>query len=458
MRFGVCLTVLLLISNASIGGEIRADGTATTETPAQRGFRFLTTKPYLPPDLDEQVFGELWRTWEEPLRTQAEKATADERRQMAFARYGLTRRPEDESGKPLQYVVDDRGNWYMSCLACHQGKVAGRVISGVPNSLFALETLTEDVRATKLRLKKPLGHMELGSMFMPLGGSIGTTNAVMFGVALMARRDADLNVLPPRLPPPMTHHDHDPPPWWHFKRKQYIYIDGFAPKTHRGLMQFMLVKENGPEKFCQWEDDFRDVYAWLESLEAPKYPFAIDEELAGQGREIFNQNCAECHGTYGEKSAWPGKIVSIEDVGTDRVRLDSLSARHRENYGRSWFNDYGRSGKAIAEPGGYVAPPLDGVWASAPYFHNGSAPTLWHVLHPNERPKVWRRSEDGYDQTRVGLEVEEMSEVPTTVKSAAERRHYFNTAVTGKSAAGHDFPDVLSEDEKQAVLEYLKTL
>ena len=40
---------------------------------------------------------------------------------------------------------------------------------------------------------------------------------------------------------------------------------------------------------------------------------------------------------------------------------------------------------------GYVTPPLHGVWASAPYFHNGSVPTVWDVLKPADRPKVWRR-------------------------------------------------------------------
>jgi cytochrome c peroxidase len=112
----------------------------------------------------------------------------------------------------------------------------------------------------------------------------------------------------------------------------------------------------------------------------------------------------------------------------------------------------------VADPGGYVAPPLDGIWATAPYFHNGSVPTLWHVLHSTERPKVWSRSEDGYDQVKVGLEVTTFEHLPAEAKTAAERRRYFNTQQFGKSAAGHTFPDALSEKEKTAVLEYLKTL
>jgi hypothetical protein len=72
---------------------------------------------------------------------------------------------------------------------------------------------------------------------------------------------------------------------------------------------------------------------------------------------------------------------------------------------------------------------------------------------------VWhRRSEDGYDRERVGLEIDVLDSVPAGVKTAAERREYFDTTKPGKSAAGHPFPDELTEDEKRAVLEYLKTL
>jgi cytochrome c peroxidase len=104
-----------------------------------------------------------------------------------------------------------------------------------------------------------------------------------------------------------------------------------------------------------------------------------------------------------------------------------------------------------------VAPPLDGIWASAPYFHNGSVPTLWHVLHPEARPQVWKRTVDGYDVNRVGLEIESLPELPAKL-STVERRRHFDTTKFGKSAAGHEYPNDLNEAEKQAVLEYLKTL
>ena len=429
------------------------------ETAAQRGYRWLTQKSYLPADFTQEVFDQAWTQWPEPLRSEAEKATPEKRREMAFARYGLTPRPDDPT-KPLQYVVDDQGVWTMNCFACHGGQVEGKVIPGVPNSRFALQTLTDDTRAFKLLNNKPLGRMDVGSLIVPLGTSNGTTNAVMFGVALMNFRDADLNVHKNRLPPKMTHHDMDAPPWWHFRRKEFLYADAFAGKGHRGLMQFMMVPQNGPGKFREWEADFQDVFAYISSLEPPKYPHAIDQELAAKGRVAFNRVCADCHGTYasqpGESSTWPAKVVPIDDVKTDPVRLKALSPEQRASYATSWFTDYGKVPN-VTDPDGYVAQPLDGIWASAPYLHNGSVPTLWHMLHPSERPVVWKRTETGYDQKRVGLEIETYKALPKDLPGW-QAREYFNTQAFGKSRTGHDYPDALTKDEKTAVLEYLKTL
>jgi mono/diheme cytochrome c family protein len=337
------------------------------------------------------------------------------------------------------------------------GKGGSRVWPGAPNSRFALQTLTEETRLAKPELEKPFSRMDLGSVFVPLGSTNGTTNAVMFGVVLMAYRDAELNVHKNRPLPRMVHHDMDAPPWWHFKRKKMLYIDGFAAKGHRGLMQFMLVPQNGPEKFREWESDFRDVWAYIHSIEPPQYPYAIQENLVARGRAVFERVCAECHGTYGAGGEYPERVVPIDEIGTDRVRLDSLTPSHRRAYGESWFADFGRQPN-IDRPAGYVAPPLDGIWASGPYFHNGSVPTLWHVLHPGERPRVWRRDGDAYDAERVGPKVEVLSEIPADVTAGWQRREYFDTRAFGKSAAGHDYPSRLSDEEKRAVLEYLKTL
>ena len=292
---------------------------------------------------------------------------------------------------------------------------------------------------------------------VPLGGSIGTTNAVIFGVALASQRDGLLNYFPRKNLPAMLHHDHDAPPWWHVKRKEMLYADGFAPKSHRALMPFLMLPQTGPEKFAEWENDFHDILAYIESIPAPKYPFSVDQELAARGELAFNRVCAECHGTYGPGGEYPERNVPLAVVRTDPLRWQALSPVSRVGHQFSWFGEFGKH-KVNANPEGYVAPPLDGVWASAPYLHNGSVPTLWALFHVGERPVVWRRSEDGYDPQRVGLEYVEVQEIPSDVTAPAERRRYFDTRIPGKSAAGHEFPEELTAEEEVAVIEYLKTL
>ena len=424
-----------------------------------RGYRLLTETAILPSDFDQVVFDELWQTWPEPLKSQAAKASADERREMAFDRYGLTPRPNNDSDAPLQYVVDADGRWTMSCFACHGGSVYGKPTPGAPNNQFGLQTLSEEVRRTKFRLSKPLTRMDLGSLVIPLGTTHGTTNAVVFGMGLMHFRDVKLNVVD-RPPPSFVHHDMDAPAWWNFHKRPYLYIDGFAQKGHRGLMQFMLVPENGPEVFLDLEEDFRDVYAYLSSLRPPRYEGPVDRELADRGKVLFNNHCADCHGTYGTNFTYPNRRIPLADVGTDPVRLTALSKQGRQFYADSWFANAGETDEqsTIVDPGGYVAPPLDGIWASPPYFHNGSVPTLWHVLYPDQRPTVWRRTAIEMDEDRVGFQIEVVDRMPLTDPDVAVRRTYFDTHRYGKSNAGHDYPDVLRDDEKLAVLEYLKTL
>ena len=216
-------------------------------------------------------------------------------------------------------------------------------------------------------------------------------------------------------------------------------------------------QRNSGAKMIGWEEDFKKIYAYIESLEAPRYPFPVDAELAEQGREVFDNHCAECHGQYGANATYPSRIVPLEDIGTDPIRLRALSPQHRRGYHESWYANYGQD-ETHFEPEGYQAPPLDGVWASAPYFHNGSVPTLWHVLNPTERPKIWYRpNNDAYDASRVGLKVKELTDLPSDLRGDI-RRKYFDTQVRGKSSAGHDYPDALNVEEKKVLLEYLKTL
>ena len=123
------------------------DSTALAEELADRGWHLLRTKPYLPPDFSQAVIDDIWKVWPGPERDRARKATPAERRKMTFSRYGLMEPPDSTGeGPALGYLDDGNGNWVMNCLACHGGKVAGRVVPGLPNSHFALHSLVEVVQ------------------------------------------------------------------------------------------------------------------------------------------------------------------------------------------------------------------------------------------------------------------------------------------------------------------------
>jgi hypothetical protein len=88
------VALLVLVPPASVADNTRSDSPQqTVKGFTGRGYEFLTTTPLVPPDFDQEVFDNLWQAWEEPLRSQAENATLDQRRKMAFSRYGFTQTP-----------------------------------------------------------------------------------------------------------------------------------------------------------------------------------------------------------------------------------------------------------------------------------------------------------------------------------------------------------------------------
>jgi hypothetical protein len=97
--------------------------------------------------------------------------------------------------------------------------------------------------------------------------------------------------------------------------------------------------------------------------------------------------------------------------------------------------------------------PLDGLWARAPYLHNGSVPTLRDLLRPaGERPAKFFRGDDEYNPRDVGFRSDRE-------RSADGRRLFlFKTAEPGNSNSGHEYATDLTEEESSALLEYLKTL
>ncbi len=453
--------VLLLSVNSqfSIAAEApqQKDYPFTGDVTAKEGYWVIVNFPLVRPSFNTELFNDLWEVWEEPLHSQAAKATPKQRRTMAFRRYGLTNRPGKTDGMPLQYTQYGKTGWSLNCFACHSGKVDGKIMPTAPNSLFAMQTISEDI--TKLKVKRQqLKMTDVAVGLFPKGNSNGTTNAVTFGVAVNAFRDEHLNFVPTSSFPKFIHHDMDTPAWWNTKYKKWLYLDGGIQTNHRALVPFSLGdRHNSGKQVRSWDRQFKAIYKYLQSLETPKYPYEINQQLAAKGKIAFNKNCASCHGKYGKNPSYPERVISIEKLGTDRARHDALSKERFIGYERSWLSFYGKT-KCRPETGGYVAPPLHGIWASAPYLHNGSVPTLWHLLRPTKRPRLWKRSIDGYDNQKVGLEFKSAKRLPSDVELPAQKRTWFDTRLFSKSNKGHLYPDKLSEEEKKAVLEYLKTL
>ena len=120
-------------------------------------------------------------------------------------------------------------------------------------------------------------------------------------------------------------------------------------------------------------------------------------------------------------------------------------------FNKSWFATSAFPAFIRPQPG-YVAPPLDGIWITAPYFHNGSVPTLEAVLNSSLRPRYWKRNfnDQQYDYKNIGWRYKKMRS-PYTKK-------IYNTDIPGYGNYGHYFGDGLSNAERKAVIEYLKTL
>jgi cytochrome c peroxidase len=100
---------------------------------------------------------------------------------------------------------------------------------------------------------------------------------------------------------------------------------------------------------------------------------------------------------------------------------------------------------------GYVAVSLDGLWLRAPYLHNGSVPSLKDLLKkPSDRPNVFYRGYDVYDPENVGFVSE---------GSQAEQEGFkYDVQVSGNSNQGHLYGTELAPGDKDALIEYLKSL
>lgn len=314
----------------------------------------------------------------------------------------------------------------------------------------------------------------------------------------------------------------DPQPWWNMRYKNTVYWYGetnriakdFAfnfTQAHRGLDLNHKAHVRYVEKALQF----------ARSTTPPAYPKEINFTKVEEGRRLFHEKqivtqhgtatCSSCHGTYENltpgKAHWrvnyPGpntKPMNFIDplymdvtkrFGTRlKPQLDMLQLKFGRDFGQIYLEDYLPAFDAMPPEGGVLPPPLVGIWASAPYFHNGSVPTLFEVLRPQRRSTAWSRVLDplAYDFKKVGLSYDESMmfdelyaqnrPLPSAkelrspnhdemkkysdkhyydLKSVDFRRTYY-TDMPGKNVSGHTFAAEWSDDEIYTVIEFLKSL
>lgn len=190
------------------------------------------------------------------------------------------------------------------------------------------------------------------------------------------------------------------------------------------------------------------VNQWLLDLPSPKFPFPINPKLAERGKLLFDQQCTMCH-AFGAPRV--GKLVPLADIGTDPNRAQHWTTEAATEFNRQFGKYSWGFSHFQGNTGGYVAPALDGIWARAPYLHNGSVPSLQDLLKPVEsRPKTFYRGYDVYDPVSVGF--------ISNVESRRGRGFFkFDTALPGNGNGGHVYGTTLPPADKTALIEYLKT-
>lgn len=205
---------------------------------------------------------------------------------------------------------------------------------------------------------------------------------------------------------------------------------------------------------------------WLKGLQPPASLYSPDEALVQQGREIYRQNCQKCHGYaaadgYRFEGDEIGKVVPVAEIGTDRARLDSYTAKLAEAQKAYFFaGDPKYAFRHFRKTDGYANHPLDGLWLRAPYLHNGSVPTLYHLLlPPDQRPRSFIRGLIELDAEKGGF----VAPLDCLPGGKLENGFCFSThdakgkPIAGNGSAGHEYGTSLPMDQRKALLEYLKT-
>ena len=188
-------------------------------------------------------------------------------------------------------------------------------------------------------------------------------------------------------------------------------------------------------------DSLKRVRDWIWTLPPPKYPYPVDQALAvARARRSTSSTASTATPTIASATASMSG-ARVGQVGADRSRSAPIgigSIRTPLMFAANQYGLYPESPYRFThfrKTNGYANHPLDGIWLRGPYLHNGSVPTLRDLLdRPEQRPAVFYRGYDVFDQVKVGF----VSNVPAAdgqVVHAATTRPCRATAMAGTSTA-----------------------
>ena len=210
---------------------------------------------------------------------------------------------------------------------------------------------------------------------------------------------------------------------------------------------------------------------FIDNLPPPPYPFpSVDLARAREGKALFRTNCASCHKPRNE-TIYPAATLGVDpnrtmvNTSVSRYGLAALvmeacsiyGLNHEGEPGADWcvpkgdwqarLDEYFRdTPRRVAEgANGYKADMLHGIWAQAPYLHNGSVPTLGHLVCAATRPARFLRGNVQYDEGLVGFEWAERPAARYGPHDMILIKEY-DTAVPSKANSGHPYGGGLCPD------------
>jgi mono/diheme cytochrome c family protein len=244
--------------------------------------------------------------------------------------------------------------------------------------------------------------------------------------------------------------------------------------------------------------NLRIIESWVADLRSPQWPGPLAVQATRDaGEQIYLRECSGCHAIIDrETRKYPIRthMVPVDEVQTDRQLVDNFrlregsagaltgqftftdpkallkrfdersplreltvnaalgaySAQANDSLLKSIDDDLKELAEGTPSLTSYKARPLDGIWATGPFLHNGSVPSLAELLKtPQNRASQFCVGSDLYDVKNVGY----VSSLP-----CGPRQFLFDTRFRGNSNAGHAYGTQLSDADKANLLEYLKTL